>query len=180
MRLFISIPLSPETVEKLTQTQVILRDAGVTGNYVPAKNLHITLAFLGEVPTAKPVLSVLQREEIPASALAFTRMGRIRDILTADFRADPALFDYVRRLRQTLENAGISFDHKPFRPHVTLVRRAVLPDGRTDEAWSAALSGCASPVERVCLMRTDFEDRRANYTVMGSFCPANAGNEKKD
>ena len=171
MRLFIAVPFSPDTVKRLTGTQTIVREAGVTGNFVPARNLHLTLAFLGEVQTAKPVLSVLQKTPIPACSLSFERLGKIRDILTADFCAEPAFIDYVRMLRGVLDDAGIDFDRKPFRPHVTLVRRSELPDGKIDRAWNDPLAGCVSPVERVCLMRTDFIDRRANYTVLGTFCP---------
>ena len=49
MRLFISIRLSDEYGEiPLVACMHDLKKQGVEGNYVPARNLHMTLAFIGE------------------------------------------------------------------------------------------------------------------------------------
>ena len=48
MRLFIAIPLSTEMQKALVACMHDLKKQGVEGNYVPAANLHMTLAFIGE------------------------------------------------------------------------------------------------------------------------------------
>ena len=48
MRLFIAIPLSEEMKKALVTCMHDLKKQGVEGNYVPAQNLHLTLAFIGE------------------------------------------------------------------------------------------------------------------------------------
>ena len=48
MRLFIAIQLSEEMRKALVDCLHDLKKQGVEGNYVPAQNLHLTLAFIGE------------------------------------------------------------------------------------------------------------------------------------
>ena len=48
MRLFIAIQLSDEMKKALVACMHDLKKQGVEGNYVPAQNLHMTLAFIGE------------------------------------------------------------------------------------------------------------------------------------
>ena len=48
MRLFIAIQLSDEMKKALVACMHDLKKQGVEGNYVPVRNLHLTLAFIGE------------------------------------------------------------------------------------------------------------------------------------
>ena len=48
MRLFIAITLSKEMKNALITYMHQLKKQGVEGRYVPAQNLHMTLAFIGE------------------------------------------------------------------------------------------------------------------------------------
>ena len=49
MRLFVAVTLSEEMRSSLTAYMHQLKKAGVKGNYAPAQNLHMTMAFIGEV-----------------------------------------------------------------------------------------------------------------------------------
>ena len=60
MRLFIAIPLSDEMKSAVTGTMHEMKKAGVKGSYVPTRNLHLTLAFIGEMK------EVLMRTTSPA------------------------------------------------------------------------------------------------------------------
>ena len=55
MRLFIAILLSPEMQKALVACMHDLKKQGVEGNYVPAANLHMTLAFIGEYDDPKKI-----------------------------------------------------------------------------------------------------------------------------
>ena len=165
MRLFIAIPFEPPVLDALTAAQASFKSCGVRGNFTARANLHMTLAFLGEVHDPRPVIEAIRRVPLPQSAMAFEKTELFRDILVCSFRVEPALRQYVQALRRELENAGVDFDRKPFRPHVTLVRRASFSGDKPD---ASALSTLEIPVRRVCLMRTDFIDRRPKYTPLFS------------
>ena len=124
MRLFIAINLSPEMKTALTDAQRAMYDRGVRGNYPPAENLHLTLAFIGEYPNADAVMDALSTVAFTPFELTLDGVGRFRDLWWAGLRASAALNAVVRRVRRALAEQDIPFDRKRFAPHITLIRKA--------------------------------------------------------
>lgn len=166
MRLFIALPFDTQTTDALTAVQRACSGEGVTGNFTRRENLHLTLAFLGEVRDPRPVVSVLQSVPLPRLDLSFRRPAMFRDILVAELTHSATLDQYAKALRHTLDDAGIDYDRKPFRPHVTLIRRADVPDQSELPALFADLCRLSVTCEHAQLMRTTFIDGRANYTCL--------------
>jgi len=114
------------------------------GRIVPAGRLHLTLAFLGEVPEARlpELCAVAERVSGRAGPLQLDRLGRWRDIVWAGCLEPPAhLLQLVAALRQQLGAAGFAVDEPPFSPHLTLLRkagRAPLPALEAPIVWPVA------------------------------------------
>ncbi|UXY13691.1 RNA 2',3'-cyclic phosphodiesterase [Chitiniphilus purpureus] len=130
-RLFIALAPPPMLLPSL----VTLRDqlhAEVGGRAMPAANLHLTLAFLGETPAAQvPVL--LARLATLSRHRAHWRIDRVGSFKTGSPKgcivwaggpASAGLTELVGTLWQALREDGMAFDAKPFVPHVTLLRAA--------------------------------------------------------
>ena len=180
MRLFIAIPFDPPVLDALVAAQSSLKASCVRGNFTTRQNLHMTLAFLGEVRDPRPVIAVLERVSLPQVSLRFDKTEMFRDIFVCGFAVDPALANYVKDVRNALERAGIDFDRKPFRPHVTLVRRTSFALGKPDvSVCEPFLRSLDVPVRRVCLMRTDFIDGRPKYTCMHTASFKESGHDEK-
>ena len=126
MRLFIALPAGGAE-KALQSTQAALQKMRVRGKFAPPENLHITLAFLGETPDPAPVIAAMKRVPLPQTGLRFDRMTLFGDVLVALIKPNEALQTYVRLLREALDEAGIRYDKKAFRPHVTLARKTALP-----------------------------------------------------
>ena len=124
MRLFLAINLSPEMKRALTKAQRAMFDRGVRGNFPPEENLHLTLAFIGEYPSAEAVMDALSGVTFTPFELALDGVGRFGDLWWAGLRENNALTAVVRRVRRALAAGGIPFDRKRFSPHITLLRRA--------------------------------------------------------
>ncbi|MFV0513329.1 MAG: RNA 2',3'-cyclic phosphodiesterase [Jhaorihella sp.] len=124
MRAFLALDLPRGTKDALTR----LRAELPVGRPVPAENLHLTLAFLGEQPEA--VLSDLHDELESVRALRFdlgiSGLGcfgsRSPKILFAAVSPDPGLGDLRRKIVGAARRAGIALARERFRPHVTLAR----------------------------------------------------------
>ena len=124
MRLFIAVRLSPEMKTALTKAQRAMYDRGVRGNFTPEENLHLTLAFIGEYPSADAVMDALSGVTFTPFELTLDGVGRFGDLWWAGLRESAALTAVVRRVRRALAESGIPFDRKRFAPHITLLRKA--------------------------------------------------------
>ena len=70
---------------------------------------------------ARPLSAAVEGRFVPRESYHLT-LAFLGDI-------DPALTGLAERLREELAAQGLGFDPKPFRPHLTLARRARLPKG---------------------------------------------------
>lgn len=170
MRAFVALPFPPPIVRALDRSAAALRAGGVTGRFSPAGNVHLTLAFLGELPAgrvrdAADALEACPRRGFP---VALTGFGVFRreggDVLWRAVSAPPALDALQRALCAGLAARGIAFDRKPFRPHVTVARGAVLPGGLSPEALTAPELCFAAGT--VTLFRSDLSGPRPRYTPL--------------
>jgi RNA 2',3'-cyclic 3'-phosphodiesterase len=131
MRLFFAVPI-PETLKRiLEQFQERSRSMDRSASWPKPDGLHITLAFLGEqeallVPTLLDIARSTgsKREAFPLSTSrlgGFPKNGAAR-VLWLGFAEEPRLFALAEDLRKRLKVAGIAFDEKPFKAHLTLAR----------------------------------------------------------
>jgi RNA 2',3'-cyclic 3'-phosphodiesterase len=120
-------------------TRKAARSSG--GRPVPAANLHVTLAFLGSVPELRlRELAEIARAVAPGGdlELAFDHLEywRAARLLCAQPAAAPATITALARtLQDKLAAGGFALDLKPFRPHVTVVRKVSRP-GRIEKIHS--------------------------------------------
>ena len=167
MRLFIAIELSQAMRDALTELQNDLYDAGIRGHFSPEENFHLTLAFLGELPDQTPVLDVMQSLRFTAFQLELQGIGSFGDSFWAGITNSPPLEAVVRRLRRALAQADIPFDRKKFRPHITLLRKAMSAEGGTVLPPPVPVFPASMPVERIALYRSDRGKTHMIYTKIG-------------
>lgn len=142
-RLFFALWPDEAMRQALVQvTHKAVRASG--GRPTPPGNLHITLAFLGAIPERQlPLLSEIGHQAarlgdvaaLPTAAgpeieLAFEHLEywRAAHLLCAVPAESPArVAALARRLQVLLTEGGFAPDLKPFRPHVTVVRKVSRP-----------------------------------------------------
>jgi len=154
LRLFIAAYPSGEAVEHL-RAQVARLALGRPAE--PGRSLrltkpdtwHVTLAFLGEVPDdrAAAASGALLSAPIRLRMAGGGRFGRGKfTTVWTGLDGDLAgLRELAADTRKALKRARLPFDHKPFRPHVTLARPG---DRLPDEALAgdlAVLGGYEGP-----------------------------------
>ena len=167
MRLFIAIKFSPEIEKVLTKLQNDLETQGITGNYTNINNLHLTLAFIGEVPNEEPVLDALNTVQFLPFALELEGIGSFGDTWWVGVKDSAALEAVVRRLRRALSEAGIPFDRKKFRAHITVLRKATPLPGSKNDFSKGSLKPEGMTVEAISLFRSDRGRHGMIYTELG-------------
>jgi 2'-5' RNA ligase len=132
---------------------------------IPCENLHLTLAFIGELDEnrAAQVAVALETISIQPFTWMLDRLGafdRAR-VLWAAGPDSPPLAELARRVRTLLDELRVPYDRKPFVAHVTLLR-----DVSRDAARQAAY-----PIEppiawqagRAVLLRSVLRDGHVRY-----------------
>ncbi len=167
MRLFIALRLSEGAKMLLAGIQDKLREQGVTGNYTDCKNLHLTLAFIGEYDRPEKVMRALRRVRLePFELHVGGRLGSFGELIWVGISGAQALTLAANDVRSALESESIPFDRKPFKPHITIIRRAAFI-GKGSVGDVKPPSVCM-PVERISLMRSDRINGKLVYTEIGA------------
>ncbi len=168
MRLFAALEPSASFRSALSELQERLRTAGVEGRYLDAANLHLTLAFIGE--WGENVTAVLPAVIKPFSiTLADVGIFERAKVLWAGVEPSAELNALAARVREHLQEAGIPFDPQAFFPHITLIRKPVLPDGTVLSEIRPRRA--VMTVREVCLYQSVHEEKGMKYTVIGKTSP---------
>ena len=158
MRLFIAILLSPEMQKALVACMHDLKKQGVEGNYVPAANLHMTLAFIGEYDDPKKIKQVLEKVPLPKFRLSLAEKGNFGNLLWAGVKGNQKLSAYVKGLRAALKEEGIPFENDRFVPHITLIRKI-----SAQKPYQVHLPKAEMTVERASLMKSETKNGKVVY-----------------
>jgi 2'-5' RNA ligase len=139
------------------------------GRPVPAGNLHLTLAFLGDVEAGriKDACRAAGTVDVRPFELVLDRIGcfpRARVAWAGCHAPDPALLRLAAALAQALRDHGFVLEARPFAPHLTLVR-----DLR-DTLVEAGMPPVGWPVQSIALVESD--RRSGGYRTLAQWPPA--------
>jgi 2'-5' RNA ligase len=182
IRSFLAIDLCLQTARALGDFQRTLaercREAGARVSWVPPQNLHVTIAFLGQV--TEPMVSSLSSVLAPAAAaipsfdMACAGLGAFPDpghprVIWAGVSSPGGELEFLHsRVVGILGETGFNLDGKPFRSHVTIGRVRALGDGGLD----ACLAGEApdgfgeTRVADLACYRSDLDPKGADYQLL--------------
>ncbi len=158
MRLFIAIQLSDPMKKALVNMMHELKKQGVEGNYVPAQNLHMTLAFIGEYDDPARIKEVISRMPVPEFRMSLSDMGNFGNILWAGVKGNQKLKAYVKDLRSALDAEGIPYDRDKFVPHITLIRKYTAK-----RSYKVSMPKAEMMVKRASLMKSEQKDGKPVY-----------------
>jgi 2'-5' RNA ligase len=131
MRLFLALWPGEETRAELAEVAAAL--AGLaSGKPTPAEKIHLTLAFLGEIPEERidDVRGIAEAVREPPFELVLDRVGSFRKARVAWAGSSALPGELIRlqsRLEEGLRARGFALDDRPFAAHVTLARKIALP-----------------------------------------------------
>jgi 2'-5' RNA ligase len=138
------------------------------GRVIAARNLHVTVVFLGAVPAERvelvrkiAKLTLTGKFLLHLDRVEFWQRSRLICLMTQ--RAPPELLSMVEGLRAGLRECGFDLrdDHRTFRPHVTLVR-----DVTRGPAAASGVAPVQWPVDSFALVESQVGQRGSEYAVL--------------
>ena len=163
MRLFVAILLPATVRQQLLKAVEALREQG-NGNFTKERNLHLTLAFLGQTPNLRAAVRAVHQVQEAALELQFEGVGAFGDLIWAGVKKTPELMALQRQVSMRLREAGFVLQTRPFQPHLTLCRK-FRPNGNavSYKPVERVLSGLISPVSKISLMESVREQGQLVY-----------------
>lgn len=172
MRLFIAVLLPNEARSKLMETIRQLKAHTQDGRFTQEENLHLTLAFLGELPANR--ISAIKKamedvKHLPFS-LSFQQLGRFKreggDIywLGVPRQSQQPLQLIYSQLSAGLTREGFKLESRSFEPHLTLGRQIVVNPEFDRNQFSQSLPALTVPVSKISLMKSERLNGRLTYT----------------
>lgn len=162
-RLFFA--LWPDETVRMALAELAREETQRNGRTVPAGNIHITLAFLGQIEAAQQTCMETAADAVTGTSfeLIIGRLGfwpRPR-ILWAGAATTPApLLALVADLNRRLVSCGYEPERRPYQAHVTLARKARRGPQRIE------IPPLVWPVAEFCLVASVTEPHGSRYEVL--------------
>jgi len=156
--------------EVRAQLDAVAQAHAALGRVIAARNLHVTVAFLGAMPeeqVARALDAARSLQKLTFDGMFMLHLDRVEFwrrsslLCLAATQAPPELLAFVGQLRAGLRERGCELrEHEQFRPHVTLVRdvrRGPTEAGAASVQW---------PVDSFALVESQVGQRGSEYTVL--------------
>lgn len=187
MRLFVALEIPVPVREALAALLRELRPLAPQVKWVRAENLHVTLKFIGEVPSQKAEgirAALAQFRTEGAFDLRFRGLGFFPNekrprVFWAGIECDSRLARLAAEIEAKLEPLGIARESRAFSPHLTLAR---FPAPGMPEKLRAAVDGSRGRdfgelrANEFVLIESKLKSSGAEYTPLQSFPLASQGN----
>jgi 2'-5' RNA ligase len=183
IRTFVAIDVNAAVQARALQLIGRMRSPESHVNWVERKNLHLTLKFLGDVPTlemaavcrtlVKVAASIAPFEIAIEGAGAFPQVRRPRVVWLGVADGSEPLLALHQAIDEALRPLGHRGDSRPFKPHLTLgyVREGSAMAGLTSAIVKAAdFDAGVTDVTEVVVMASHPDAGGPRYEVLAR-CP---------
>lgn len=182
-RCFISIDFSQNVIQQILLLQKdfkMLKFHSI--RWIPEKNLHLTLKFLGDVP--QEIIPSIEESldhlssDYPSFKLKISKMGVFPHwnnprILWLGFENSRELFFLAKKIEAEMSTFGFTPEERDFTPHLTIARiKDRLPlneTGQLKQACSTKINEIPIlEVNKINLYRSFLKPTGAEYSLMHS------------
>jgi RNA 2',3'-cyclic 3'-phosphodiesterase len=182
IRAFIAIEL-PEVIQKKLDGTIgeLISLKAVPIRWVKAKNIHLTIKFLGDSTTEQlhkieSLLGIIATQYRPfflevSGFGAFPNFHRAR-VVWVGIKAPPQLAILAREIDQTASQIGFPLENRPFSPHLTLGRVAENCTPEQSLGLGEVLAGFhpgvfgETQVDSLTLFKSDLQPGGSIYTPL--------------
>lgn len=160
MRLFAAILFDEPFKKAVLTAQSELRTGARQGNFTHPSNLHLTLAFIGEMRDASASLRAVRSVRFEPFPMTLKGSGRFGNLHWLGIESDKKADDVANRLRDALRREGVPFDPKPFKAHITIAREVEF----FGEPKKIHVPETTMTVSRIALMKSERIGGKLVYT----------------
>jgi 2'-5' RNA ligase len=125
MRLFFAVKPRGLFLKALEAVSGDLKRLLRNASFVPVQNIHLTLCFIGETDKIELIKASAVGVSFDPFDLETDKPGVFNgNLIWIGLKTSDALLSLSAAIRARMRDNGILFDPKPFKPHITIARRA--------------------------------------------------------
>jgi 2'-5' RNA ligase len=178
LRTFIAIEFPADIKQELSHLQQELASPDLNAKWVSRENIHLTLKFLGSVPSNKigeigrALRECLQDEETFSFVLsglgAFPSVSRPKVVWVGIEEGKERLRRIARKIEAALEKLGFPKEKRGFSAHVTLsrIKKEKKPGGLEKRIGDTNYTSHPIRVPRIALMKSDLTSKGPIYSTL--------------
>jgi 2'-5' RNA ligase len=157
---------------ELMHTISILKEHSIKGNFTRRENLHLTVAFIGEVATNRmeQLTHTMEKVSFDPFALELLDLGQFHNreekLYYRNVTCPEELLLYRQRLVEELKHTHFPVDEKAFIPHITLGRRCVMKESFSKLTMSQLLQTKHMMVDEISLMKSEQINGTLTYSKL--------------
>lgn len=151
-RLFIAIELPADARQELSTVQQRLAQRAPGFRWADAGQMHLTLLFLGETPETR-LDDVYRTMDAAATGTPMLELGldgigvfgrpSAPRVIWVGIAGPPALLALQQRLTEDCAACGLTSEHRPFAPHLTIARARRDHSGRLASCFADGITPAA-------------------------------------
>jgi len=182
VRSFVAVSISDGARRQIAELLAGLRRETGVVRWVKPESLHLTLAFLGEVPpdfleSTKPLLTSVAAGHKPFAMRlngvgVFPSPSRARTVWIGMDHGKSEVCALQRDVVKALCAVGYQPEKRPFSPHLTIGRMRIPDD--LSRAVASPFESESFPVSRLVLFRSVLSPAGPTYSVLTEF-PLSSG-----
>lgn len=173
MRLFIGFSFSPDVSSRIEDVITSFKRYMESGRTTKRDLFHVTLVFLGDtdlslVPKIKEAMNVVNGEpfDLVIKDISTFKEARKGKTFYLNIEHDQKLLSIENQLRQRLLIHGFSIDQRPYHPHLTIARNAVIRDSDAIKTLNSAQKAIPLTIDKIELFESDRRNHEPIYRIL--------------
>ncbi len=174
MRLFIAINFEEKLKDEVQDIIQDIKKHSQKGRFVKNEHMHLTLEFLGEIPSQKVGLIEEAMDQVSCRAftLQLSKIGYFKrrggNIYWIGLKKNQTLFKIQKELHNLLLKKGFKLESREYSPHLTIGRRVIMDRTFNLDEYIEPLKELNIIVDRIDLMKSENIDGKLRHTVIFS------------
>jgi RNA 2',3'-cyclic 3'-phosphodiesterase len=173
VRLFIAFSFSSDVSDRIEEIIESFEQYMTHGRTTKRNHFHVTLVFLGDtnperLPMVKAAMDAVSGKpfELDIKSISAFKGRRKGDTFYLNIQPDMTLFSLEKALRLELKRYGFSVDERPYHPHVTIARNAILPDSCALSRLNDEMKAINVTIDRIELFQSTLTKQGPVYTIL--------------